>query len=379
MIIYIYGPSLLGTGGMESVIRLLTNELTQRGHDCKLLLSHLDGRGKEDWLNDVPQYILCNEYSKSSDDNFHSDINHIINLQNTLTELATPDIIITMTPKTTLIANIASKMMKPKPIILSQPHFSLHEGALYTSESSSFSYADGHLAISRGVQEQLKALDASKPVSLIYNPIENTDGFLINRPHKPVFAYVGRIFNKQKRLDVLFKALSKIKDEEWSIKIIGDDLTDIYRKDADFLKDYSKKLGINQKIQWLGHHEDPWEVLNEATVLLLTSDYEGFGMVLAEALARGLPVISTKCPKGPEDIVNDHENGWLVNVGDVDELSNLLLKIISNDIELPNKETCIESVKQFSKTQVVDNLESILYKHLNNSSRTYKVGEGEID
>jgi glycosyltransferase involved in cell wall biosynthesis len=74
-----------------------------------------------------------------------------------------------------------------------------------------------------------------------------------------------------------------------------------------------------------GFHENPLPYLREAALVVLSSRYEGFGMVLAEALACGTPVVSTDCPHGPAEILDYGRFGRLTPVGDAAALSEAIL------------------------------------------------------
>ena len=68
----------------------------------------------------------------------------------------------------------------------------------------------------------------------------------------------------------------------------------------------------------------------ESSLFLFTSIAEGFGLVLVEAMQFGLPVVSYNCPCGPEDIISNSEDGFLVNVGDLTSLENRIVELIEN-------------------------------------------------
>ncbi|GEO24718.1 hypothetical protein AAC03nite_05030 [Alicyclobacillus acidoterrestris] len=123
---------------------------------------------------------------------------------------------------------------------------------------------------------------------------------------------------------------------------------------------FAKDAGILNRIEWLGWLDDPWEHLDSASVLVLTSDFEGFGLVLVEALCRGVPVVASNCPVGPSDIVQNGKNGWLFNPGDVDELARILKKISDGSMSLPSIEECVKSIQKFRNDNVIRNMIQVM-------------------
>ena len=142
---------------------------------------------------------------------------------------------------------------------------------------------------------------------------------------------IGR-YAYQKGYDLLLQAwaeLSRIRElengEEWTLDIYGQgDQTD-YRQ-------LMAELGIDSNRCHLnGPVEDVVKAYQESSIFVLSSRFEGFGMVLIEAMACGLPVVSFDCPAGPDEIITDEVDGLLVPSGDVHALAEKLMVLMSDD------------------------------------------------
>ena len=71
----------------------------------------------------------------------------------------------------------------------------------------------------------------------------------------------------------------------------------------------------------------------KSSILTLTSAYEGFGLVIVEAMTCGLPVVSFDCPCGPSDLINNGINGFLVKSGNIEDLADKLIYLIKHSEE----------------------------------------------
>lgn len=83
-------------------------------------------------------------------------------------------------------------------------------------------------------------------------------------------------------------------------------------------------LGIDGRVELRGHVADVMSWMDRAGTFVISSRHEGFPNALAEAMARGCPVISTDCPTGPGEMIEHGRSGWLVPVGDVAALANAM-------------------------------------------------------
>jgi UDP-D-galactose:(glucosyl)LPS alpha-1,6-D-galactosyltransferase len=166
------------------------------------------------------------------------------------------------------------------------------------------------------------------------------------RSEVAIFLHLGRItLGGQKRTDDFLRALAGLRGR-YRAAVVGGG------PDEGKLKDLAEELGLSDKIDWLGWQAHPWDVAPAASVLVMTSEYEGFAMVLAEAITRGLPVISTDCQWGPADIVNVSVNGWLVPVEGVAELTELMQRIIDEPAILPPQSMVASTATRFQPASV---------------------------
>ena len=95
-------------------------------------------------------------------------------------------------------------------------------------------------------------------------------------------------------------------------------------KDETKLRGIAKKLGIVDRVIFAGFQDDPTPFYATADLFVLSSDYEGFGNVIVEALSFGLPVVSTNCPSGPAEILENGRFGRLVPVGNPFKLAQAI-------------------------------------------------------
>lgn len=158
--------------------------------------------------------------------------------------------------------------------------------------------------------------------------IPNARSFKFDSPaelrNKSVIA-VGR-YCYQKSLDKLIEAWSIVCKEvdDWKLHLVGDG------EDREQLIKQVEELGLTEKVV-LGRAEtDMKSVYSNASILALSSRYEGLPMVLLEAQAAGMPVVSFACKCGPKDVLTDGVDGVLVREGDIEGLAMGLLRLIKD-------------------------------------------------
>jgi len=142
---------------------------------------------------------------------------------------------------------------------------------------------------------------------------------------KPAIVTVGRCV-KQKGFDKLIHAFGELSKEypHWNLYIVGDGN---YRVCLEKLVD---EYSLGSRVHFTGFISQPYDIVRQADIFTLTSEYEGFPNVLCEAMALGVPAVSFDCPSGPADIIDDKESGILVENGCIESLVRALRTMMSD-------------------------------------------------
>lgn len=159
--------------------------------------------------------------------------------------------------------------------------------------------------------------------------IGNARTFVSSQPasleNKKIIA-VGR-YSYQKGFDRLISAWSKVCHEvdDWKLHLVGDGEL------RESLQQQINKLKLSKSVVLGKAETDMLSVYQSSSILAMSSHYEGLPMVLLEAQAVGLPIVSFACKCGPKDVVEDGVDGFLVEEGDVDALANRLLMLMKDE------------------------------------------------
>ena len=154
---------------------------------------------------------------------------------------------------------------------------------------------------------------------------------------------VGRL-HEQKGFDLLIQAFALISDKcpEWCLHIYGSG------NDEKKLNELIEKYQLETRIRILAPTSSIYEEYQRSEFLVVSSRYEGFGLVLLEAMSCGIPCVSFRCKYGPEDILSDGEDGLLVTDGQVNELAEKMLwMMMHTDERLLMGEKARETVKNY--------------------------------
>jgi len=200
-----------------------------------------------------------------------------------------------------------------------------------------YPWADGIVSVSQGVAEDLAKVTnlPNKKIDLIYNPVITPELFIkarekVNHPwfksgEQPVILAVGRL-HQQKDYPTLLRAFVRVrKMRRCRLVILGEG------PEKDNLNNLINELGLQENVAMLGFVDNPYAYMKRSTAFVLSSAWEGFGNVIAEALAVGVPVVSTNCQSGPAEILANGKYGELTPVGDIKAMTEAILSVLAGN------------------------------------------------
>ncbi|WP_109464844.1 glycosyltransferase [Albibacillus kandeliae] len=337
-ILVVIGP-LSGRGGIETCLRSIADEAERFGDSVHILAlspSWVDGS----WHRELSYREVTNGSNSLKIQVFSGILPILREIRR-----VEPDVIVTIYSSLIPTSRLASALSGRHLPIVSWLHFSM----AISQRTSLLRYAQGHICISSEITESVRGLSGidNDKVFQVFNGVDVSSAEVVPRSEEgPLrLVYVGRLMiGKQKRTDLLLKLLSQV-NGSWHLDVIGSG------DDEPLLKSLAIELGILERITWHGWQADPWSALHSADVLLLTSAFEGFPMVLLEATARGIPCISVDCRSGPSDIIDEGKNGWLVPMNAEEIFTSRVQEIVNERERLPSIEMVCSTAERFSITE----------------------------
>lgn len=228
---------------------------------------------------------------------------------------------------------------------------------LYEIITFFYPYADAIVAVSQDVADDLvrTAKLKTKKITTIYNPIpvdevRASSKKEINHPWfsnhtNPVILAVGR-FHKQKDYPTLINAFNLLRSNKTArLIILGEG------KERPAIESMIHASPYSDDICLMGNIENPYPYMAKTDVFVLPSAWEGFGMVLVEALACGATIVSTDCHSGPSEILENGKYGRLVPVGDSQSMADAIK--LSLDHPFPQEKN-IARARDFSEERAVE-------------------------
>ncbi len=348
----LFVTAYMGFGGTERVISVVANELARRGHSIGIYMTTCSNKSV---------YPLDKSIKLSSASKVESSM-EILKSIKAYTKSFDPDVVVAFMPYP-CIFTVFSLLGTKYPVVVSERN----DPAKFDGKDASkfrfmvrdiaYSLAKGAVFQTEGAQSYFSK-SIIKKSTIIINPL-NTDA--ICEPYVGMrdkrIVNVGRL-TSQKNQKLLLTAFSKICNDfpDWILEIYGDG------EDRELLEKYSNELSINGRVVFCGNQKNVINLIKTAGLFAFSSDFEGLPNALAEAMAIGLPCVSTDCtPGGARMFIKDGENGFLVPIKDADALASAMKKVMENK-ELSNKfsNNAIKIRDMASTENVVDRWEEYL-------------------
>lgn len=337
-------PSLYIAGGMERVLCLKANYLARAGYEIYLILT--DGKDKKIWYELEPEIKIIH-LDINFDELWHLPLLKKITvylrkqkiykqrLKQCLDEIH-PDITIsTLRREINFINQLKDGSRKVGEIHVNRKNYRNFNG-----QNPSFFKKLLQQYWTRQFLRKIKQLDRFvvlceedkkqypelKNICVISNPLTFFPDKVSDGNSKQILA-VGR-YEPQKGFDLLLQAWQKVHREfpDYTLAIYGAGDHAPYDRIV-------RELHLEDSCRLNGPVENITEKYLESCLFVLSSRFEGFGMVITEAMACGVPAVSFSCPCGPRDIIRDGEDGLLVENGNIEELSEKIIYMLQH----PNK------------------------------------------
>lgn len=227
----------------------------------------------------------------------------------------------------------------------------------------SINQSDAITAVSENLRDETyKIFKIEKPIEVIHNFVD------VQRfQRKGIDAFRKVIAPNGERILLHASNFRKIKRVQDVVKIFNNVLKQIPSKllfvgdgpERQMAENLSRDLGICDEIRFVGKQEQMEDILAIGDLFLLTSEYESFGLAALEAMAAGVPVVSTNAG-GLSEIMIPGVNGYMGNVGDVDTMSQLAISILENEARLQEfKAGAAESANKFDIHNIIPQYEKL--------------------
>ncbi|MBC7263903.1 MAG: glycosyltransferase [Chloroflexi bacterium] len=324
-------PSLGGGGAERACINILRG-LDQEWFECALCLFAKEGA----FLSEVPPGL------RSYD--LRGRVQYDLRLIPRLSRIVRherPSVVLSFLRYANAITVLAAAFSRPRPVIvLNEQNYPSAEMPRFrwlrfrrTAIRRLYAQADVITAISEGVASDLTTTFhvPHSRIAVIPNPVDvNRIRLLAQEPvdhpwfngDAPVIIAVGRL-EAQKGYPDLIEAFSILqRDVPARLVVLGEG------SQREALEELAREKRLEDKVVFWGFQSNPYRFMARADVFALSSLYEGFGNVIVEALALGLPVVATDCQSGPAEILEGGRYGMLVPVGQPDAMAEALRCIL---------------------------------------------------
>lgn len=310
---------LHGYGGAEKQNVMLANAMAERGHDVTLISICADNNCYE--LDERVTYVFLPDQKTGilRISSRYCDIKKEL-------RIIKPDITVSFWFQSAYLTALMKKSITGKVVYSERgdPGDTEYNGMMGIVRRLTLPRIDGFVFQSKGAQAYFNNAIQSRS-TVIPNPVfVRTEDFPEVRERRKVIVSVGRL-HPQKNQKLLIDAFSFVSDQipDYTLEIYGD---------GELKNDLQKQinsLNLENKAFLMGTSKKIHSLINDASLFILSSDYEGLPNTLLEAMALGIPCISTDCrPGGAREIIDDGIDGVITPVGDREKLADAILHAI---------------------------------------------------
>jgi len=315
-------------GGVERVVALLLNEWAKQGHDVTLMVRY----GEIDSIYPlVPEVNLVTLGRRAA----KTRVARIVNYGRDVTalrhspDLTQADVVIANGPWCGLLAVLALKGILRKgegPKVVVCDHNSPSAFGWGTRFLSRLLYRRTDCIVALTQAQVPYYQDVAREIRVIPNPVELPESHVEERVRNPDFVLaIGRL-SRQKGFDLLLPAWAQVSREVPTAKlvIVGEGAEETS------LRQQVSELGLGACVELHPFTDDVTAYYRQATIFVMSSRFEGLPLVLLEAQAHGLPIVSFDCEYGPRQVVTHEKNGLLCPPEDPDGLATALIRLLKD-------------------------------------------------
>ena len=379
------------TGGLAKVTSTFANEMNKRGHTVSVI--YADERSG-DFFFPIDENIKCYDvrlqdgkrikyplslrlkrefyrlFSKQKARTVNNDFNYkyICPYMGQIIKTINPDIIVSFTPGASKSLIIDLNINNHIPIITMshgnpEDYFDFYPVLSLEAVKQS----DVNQVLLPSFKKVLEGHLPNNKIVTIGNVVpqftNQVDLTIPKDVHKILF--IGRLAKGHKRPHLLIEAFSKVADQfpNWIVELWGADENKAYKAQLELM---IKQANLTDRVQFKGITKNVESVLSTGDIYAMMSASEGFGLSMAEAMAKGLPVIACDTWLGVSDMVQDEYNGILV-ADNSDNIAQGLKKLMSdNELRTNLGKNASNSMKQYAPNIIWSRWEKILYETIRN-------------
>lgn len=341
-------------GGAERVAATLVNEWARRGEQITLLT--IDSHDTDFYPIDerVQRVALgLNIPSKNWRDSVANNVRRV-SLLRTFARSSKFDVIISFGDKTNVLLLLATRGLNI-PVIVAEhidPRVWFIGASADCLRRLLYPRASAVIVLTAGIGQWARQIVGTEAVTVIPNPVgeqclHRSQSIIKDKQHFVVA--MGRM-DFQKGFDLLLRAFALCVERypDWTLRLVGQGA------EQQRLWNLSDQLGIKHAVRFEPVTKEPEKVFRESDLFVLSSRFEGFPMVLLEAMACGLPVVSFDCMSGPREMIRHDVDGLLVPPEDVDALAKAMAGLMGDERERRRlAERAVEVTDRFGLPRVM--------------------------